>query len=85
LFGCGTCDFVADDCGPGIAEQQIEHACRGVDCGVVAGRYRPAQAWRDVAVKADFAFVKSERQPGLSADRIGGRDLQYHRLRTLNG
>ena len=60
LFGCGAGDFVADDRGPGVAEQQIEHARRGVDGGVVTGRYRPAQARRDVAVEADLTLVETQ-------------------------
>ena len=79
LFDCGTGDFVADDRGSGVAEQQIEHPGRGVDRGVVARRYRPAKARRDVAIEADFALVEAQSRSGLPAYRIGGRDLQHHR------
>ena len=85
LFDCGAGDFVADDRWSGIAEQQVEHPRRGVDRGVVARRDRPAQAWRDVAVEADLALVEAQSQPGLPAHRIGGRDLQHHRLGPIGG
>ena len=49
---------------PGITEQQIKHPCR-IDRGMIAGRDRAAQAWRDVLVEADFALVKAQSRPGL--------------------
>lgn len=85
LFDCGPGDFVADDRRDGVAEQQIEHARRGVDRGVVARRNRAAQPRRDVAVEANLTLVKPQCQPGLPTHRIAGRDLQDHRLGARAG
>lgn len=80
LFDCGTGDFVANDGRSGVAQQQVEHAGRGVDGRVVAGRDRSAQPRRDVTVEADLPLVEAQRQAGLPADRIGSRHLEHHRL-----
>ena len=60
LFCCGTGDFVTDDRGSGIAEQQIENPGRGVDRGVVARRYRAA---RGAARCRDRSRLRARRDP----------------------
>ncbi len=85
LFCCGAGDFVADDGRPGVAQQQVEHARRGVDRRVIAGCDGSAQTRRDVAVEAHLPLVEPQRQAGLPADRVGGRDLQHHRLGPPRG
>ena len=82
LFDCGAADLVADDGRSGVAEQQVEHARLAVVRRAVTGRDGPADAGRDVGVEPHLAFVEAQRQTRLPARRIGGGDLEHHRIRA---
>ena len=60
LCDCGAADFVADDRRIGVAEQDIEDACRRVESGVIARRDRSVQARGDIPVEANFTLVQTQ-------------------------